>query len=131
MRKPFALVSIVCLIAGCGHSETTAPASTTRAAVGSRVTWRGVAENHKVGAFLLGPGIFVDLPGTHWPSEVVGRTVEVRGTIVEHHDLPVFVADPNEPPVAGIPVPPGTDLHEASKRFVLEQVEWRVIRGGG
>jgi hypothetical protein len=131
MRNPFALLPLLCLVAGCSHADNSAKAPTTRAAVGSRVTWRGVAENHKVGAFLLGPGIYVDVPGTHWPSEVVGKTVEVQGTIVERHDLPVFIADPNEPPIAGIPAPPGTDLHEASKRFILEQVTWKAVGDGG
>ncbi len=131
MRNALALLTVLCLVAGCSHSDKSVTAKTTRPAVGSRVTWRGVAENHKVGAFLSGAGIYVDLPNTHWPSEVVGKTVEVQGTIVERHDLPVFIADPNEPPVAGIPDPPGTDLHEASKRIILEQVTWKAVGDGG
>ena len=84
-----------------------------------------------MGAFLLGPGLYVDLPDTYWPSGIEGRTVEVQGTLVERHDLPVFIADPNEPAVAGIPVPPGTDLHEASKRLIVEQAKWKAVGDGG
>ena len=125
------LVSIVALSAGCAHRAPTAATAAARPDAGSRVTWRGVAENHKAGAFLAGRGVYVDLPGGSWPSEALDKTVEVTGTIVERHDLPVFVADPNEPPVGGIPVPPGTDLHEASKRLILEQVKWNVVGDGG
>ncbi len=131
MRNVLVLLTVLCLIGGCSHGGKTSTAATTRPTVGSRVTWRGVAANHKLGAFLTGPGIWVDLPETHWPSEVVGKAVEVQGTIVERHDLPVFIADPDEPEVAGIPVPPGTDLHEASRRLVLEQVIWKAVGGGG
>ena len=115
---------------GCSHGVRQPRASTTQPTVGARVTLRGVAENWKAGAFLAGPDIWVDLPGMHWPDEVVGKLVEVKGTVVERHDLPVFIDDPNEPAVAGIPVPPGTDLHGASRRVILERVEWKVVRDG-
>lgn len=131
MRNTLAVLALLFLLAGCSHADKRVDAATTRPAVGSRVTWRGVAENHKVGAFLSGPGIYVDVPDTHWPSEVVGKTVEVQGTIVERHDLPVFIADPNEPSIAGILVPPGTDLHEARKRLILEKVVWKAVGDGG
>lgn len=108
-----------------GAAKEAVPA--TNPAVGLRVTYRGIAQNRKIGAYLDGPGIYVDLPGTQWPSEVCGKPVEAKGTVVERHDLPVFVDDPNKPPVSGIPVPPGTDLHAASRRLVLEQVEWKIV----
>ena len=90
---------------------------------------RGVAENWKVGAVVGGPNIWVDLPATHWPSSVVGKVIEVNGTVVERHDLPVFIDDPKagDSAVAGIPVPPGTDLYAARRRLILEQVEWKVV----
>ncbi len=122
------LVILIAVVAGgCAHARRAEPPVTTRWAVGDRVTWSGVAENHKVGAFLAGPGIYVDLPEKYWPSEISGKRVKVTGTIVERYDLPVFIPDPDEPPVAGIPVPPGTDLHEAAKRYILENVEWATV----
>ena len=148
MRHILSVVTFL-LAAGCAHdppAATPAPgprlvgaadssaayprAAATRPAIGARVTWRGVAANHKVGAFLAGPGIYVDLPGRHWPDTVVGKPVEVTGTIVECHDLPVFIQDPDELPTAGIPVRPGTDLHEAGRRFILEDVEWKRVPVG-
>jgi hypothetical protein len=131
MRTVLVTLSLVGFLTGCRQPQLASPTSTTRPGVGSHVTWQGVAVNHKVGAFLTGPGIYVDVADTHWPSDVVGKTVEVRGVIVERHDLPVFIADSNEPPVQGIPMPPGTDLHKASKRYILEQVSWKVVPGGG
>jgi hypothetical protein len=123
---------IVALFAvGCSHPGSPPTSPPTRPMHGSTVTLRGVAENWKVGAFLAGPDIWVDLPDRHWPSEIVGKSVEVKGTMVERHDLPVFINDPNEPPIAGIPVPPGTDLYEASKRLVIEEARWKVVGDGG
>ena len=131
MRTAFSLVFVACLVGGCADGRTTIPASTTQPTIRSRATWRGVAENHKVGAFLRGPGVYVELPDKYWPSEAEGRTVEVQGILVERHDLPVFIADPNEPAIAGIPVPPGTDLHEASKRLIVEEAKWKAVADGG
>jgi len=102
--------------------------------LGERVTLTGTAINHKVGAYLAGDGfgISVDLPGTHWPSELYhggdkSELVRVTGTITEVADLPVFIADSNTPPVQSIPVPEGTDLEQARKRFILKSVEWTRI----
>jgi hypothetical protein len=44
------------------------------------------------------------------------------------HDLPVFVQKPGEPPLQGIPVPEGTDLHAASRRYVVRDATWSVSR---
>jgi hypothetical protein len=44
------------------------------------------------------------------------------------HDLPVFVQKPGEPPRQGIPVPEGTDLHAASRRYVVRDATWSVSR---
>ncbi len=127
MRNLVASLVVGLAAIGCGHNKPKPPSPTTQKIVGSRVQLRGVAENWKVGAYLGGQEVWVDLPNREWPEAVNGRTVEVTGTLVERHDLPVFIQDPSKPAKAGMPVPPGTDLHEASRRLVLENVEWKVI----
>ena len=103
--------------------------------IGTKVVVTGKAVNHKIGAYLLTNkgGIYIDLPETHWPNELYfggdnGETVTVTGTVVERNDLPVFIPNPNEPQIQGIPVSEGTDLEKASKRFVLESVEWNKTK---
>jgi hypothetical protein len=135
MRHAPLLLAIV-FGGGCtpGSPQRSAPATqpaapATQPAVGARVTLHGVAENEKVGAFLTGPNVWVDLPGEQWPPGVIGKAVEVTGTVAERHDLPVFITEPGGPPRGGIPVPPGTDLRQASRRLVLERVEWAEAEG--
>ena len=136
MRIAALLLTIVWLLAACApgartvSDATTRPIATTPPGARAQGTWRGTAENPKVGAFLSGPDVYVELPDIYWPEPVLGRTVEVQGTVVERHDLPVFIADPDGPVVGGIPVPPGTNLHEAAKRLVLERVTWKLVGDG-
>lgn len=58
----------------------------------------------------------------------LGAWVRVRGTVVERSDRPVFVADPNGPIMQGVPVPPGTDLEQARKRWVIEHATVSLLR---
>ncbi len=102
--------------------------------LGKRVTVTGMAINRKVGAFVAfeGSGIYVDLPSNAWPIGLYhgdgnGEVVEVTGTVTQRSDLPVFIQQPGEEPKAGIPVPPGTDLNVAAKRYILEAVEWKRV----
>ena len=106
--------------------------------LGQCVTVHGKALNHKLGAYLEGDeyGIYVDLPDTHWPSGLYfgkgdGEQVTVTGTVVERNDVPVFIPNPNKPLVQSVPVPEGTDLEGASKRYVLESVEYQKSNNGG
>lgn len=106
--------------------------------VGETVTLTGKAVNHKLMATLYGGdyAIYVDLPdSTHWPDGLYhgrdeGEIVQVTGTIAYRKMLPVFVADPGSPPVSGMPVPQGTDLEEAAKAYVLEDVSWKRVTVG-
>ncbi len=101
------------------------------APMGSTVTLTGIAENHKVGAALSYDGhggIYVLHPQTHWPVELVGVKVRVTGILQELHDLPVFIADPADPSIQGMPRPVGTDLEEASKRVVIAEPTWVVVK---
>jgi hypothetical protein len=64
-----------------------------------------------------------------WKDDVRGTRVEVTGRVIERHDLPVFVQREGDLPKAGMPVPPGTDLEAASRRFLLSDVKWRPAPG--
>ncbi len=104
-----------------------------REKLGQRVTVRGEAHNAKMGALLQGEGftISVDLPGDAWPDGLYhgddkGELVEVTGLVVQRNDLPVFIPEPGEPMRQSVHVPPGSDPDEARKRYVLENVEWKL-----
>ena len=78
---------------------------------------------------MKGDSFYVWIDGLHdWPSNYVGRSVEVVGLLEERYDLPVFIQKPDKPLVQGIPVPQGTDLHDASRRFVVRDAKWRLLR---
>ncbi|MBI5208764.1 MAG: hypothetical protein HY927_02175 [Elusimicrobia bacterium] len=95
------------------------------------VTLEGTAADQKLGAVLLtGDGV-VWIDGLEsWPSGYYkggrdGRRLRVKGRLVEREDLPVF----ESPPAgglqrSGVPVPAGTDLRKASRRFVLTKASW-------
>lgn len=124
--------AIALMFIGCArHHDAVAVtrADLLRSSVGQRVSLVGVAEPRKLGAALRGGDFYVWIDGLHdWPTEYVGQRVEVVGVLEERHDLPVFVQKPDEPPVQGIPVPEGTDLHEASRRYVVKDARWSVAR---
>ena len=84
-----------------------------------------------IGRFLVGCTHRHDVRRLDRPEAIpgaLGQRVEVVGVLEERHDLPVFVLRAGEPTIAGIPVPEGTALHAASRRFVLTQPQWRVLR---
>ncbi len=102
--------------------------------VGQRLTVRGEAHNAKMGALVQGEDftIWVDLPDQYWPTgmyhgEDKGEVVEVTGLVVQRNDVPVFIPEHGEPIRQGVPVPPDTDLQEAQKRYILENVEWKLV----
>jgi len=93
--------------------------------LGQRVTFEGLAVNMKLGAGLkIGDHtLFMDGMST-WPDAYHNgggepKRVTVTGTLIVRHDLPVFVQEEGAPIMTGMPVPPGTDLHEASRRYLL------------
>jgi hypothetical protein len=94
--------------------------------LGETVTVVGVAENLKLGARLEVDAGAIWIDGLDaWPDDLLGRRLVVTGRVIERHDLPVFVRKEGEPEIAGMPVPPGTDLHEASRRFLLAGARWQ------
>ena len=99
--------------------------------VGKLVTVEGVAINVKVGAALYGDGeaIFIDginswADGNYFGGERGKSRLRVTGTVIERHDLPVFIPKKGELTPQGIPVPEGTDLHKASRRFLIQNPKW-------
>jgi hypothetical protein len=95
------------------------------AKLGQRVTFEGLAVNMKLGAGLMVGDHVIHMDGmSSWPEgyyEGRGKEkkVAVTGTLIVRHDLPVFVQEEGAPIMSGMPVPPGTDLHEASRRYLL------------
>lgn len=100
---------------------------------GKTVTVEGKALDARMGALLAGDGPEVWIDGRDcWPSGLYlggdrGKRVRVTGTVIERADLPVFVAEEGELPKAGMPVPPGTDLQQASRRWLLRDARWTVL----
>lgn len=103
-----------------------------RALLGRTITLEGQALNARSGA-LLSEGkreIWIDLDG--WPAGYSqggdrGKRVRVTGTVVERADLPVFVEKKGELPKSGIPVPEGTDLEKAARRYLLQDPTWTLL----
>ena len=62
-----------------------------------------------------------------WPLEVRGKWVQVAGKVIERADLPVFVHREGEPQMQGMPVPAGTDLEKARRRFLLTEARWKLL----
>ena len=116
------LVSLALSLVGSAHAQD------LQARLGQPVTLEGFAEGRKLGAVLRGSGFEVWIDRLdEWPASANGRKVRVTGILEERHDLPVHVQKTGEPPVAGIPVPEGTDLRQASRRYVVREAKWSLI----
>ena len=116
------------------HRAEKQPPSWLDSNLGRQVTLEGKATNRKEGAHLSTSHGSIYIDGLEsWPAGYYlggqdGRMVSVTGTLIKRYDLPVFENKPNlEAPPAGIPVPPGTDLHEAAKRYLLTKAVWRLV----
>ena len=94
--------------------------------LGREVTVEGKAVNLKTGAQVSTDHGAIYIDGLDsWPEV---RRVRVKGTLIKRYDLPVFENRPGvENPSAGIPVKPGADLREASKRYLLTSATWKII----
>jgi hypothetical protein len=103
--------------------------SKMHAQLGQQVTLEGIAEARRLGAALRGHDFDVWIDQLQdWPRDYVGQRVRVTGVLDERHDLPVFIQKPGEPAAGGIPVPEGTDLHAASRRYVVRDAQWSLIK---
>ena len=52
------------------------------------------------------------------------KTVKLTGVLIEAYDLPVYIHKKGEPLRSGIPVPEGTDLKQASHRYLIKNYKW-------
>ena len=105
-----------------------------RSLVGQKIVVVGTAVNAKLGAQVLakdGSAIWIDemesWPEGYYFGEDDGKILKVTGTVIEKYDLPVYVPQKGEPEKSGIAVEEGTDLKEASHRFLLKNAKWEVI----
>jgi hypothetical protein len=108
-------------------AETTSPGK-----VGQTVTLEGTAANAKAGALLQLKDGVIWIDGLDaWPEGFYtrgqGKHLRVTGTVIEKHDLPVFVQRPGEPAPAGIPVTSEEEREKASYRRLLKDAKWTVI----
>jgi hypothetical protein len=65
-------------------------------------------------------------PDGYYKGGSNGVKVRVTGTVIERHDLPVFVQE-DSIMKTGMPVQKGTDLKKASHRFLLSNAKWEII----
>jgi len=94
---------------------------------GKKITVEGKAMTAKVGPMLVGEGPDLWIGGVDDWLDREGKRLRVTGIVRERNDLPVFVPQDGAPPMAGIPVPPGTDLAKASHRYLLDVHEVEII----
>jgi hypothetical protein len=114
--------------AAASSSASTSLPSPWEARLGQVVTIEGTAEDAKLGAVLTRPGDMVWIDGLDaWPRGLRGKRVQVTGKVIQRADLPVFVQREGEPQEQGIPVPPGTDVEKARRRFLLTEARWKVV----
>lgn len=99
-----------------------------------KITITGTAINGKLGAMLITEdrtSIWIEgidsWPAGYYLGGDNGKTLKVTGTLIEKYDLPVFIYKEDESPKSGIPVPEGTDLKEASRRYLLKNADWKII----
>jgi hypothetical protein len=136
MHVRSSLLSVLCSIGVLAGTSAKAQSKADRwkDQLGKQVTLTGEAHNAKMGAFLEGEdfSIWVDLPNDAWPDGMYhgndkGDVVVVTGTVVQRADVPAFIPKDGEPPMQGVAMPPGTDLEEARKRYILENVTWKPM----
>ena len=106
------------------------PAAGLQSELGKELVVEGTAANTKLGAMIETDRGVLWIDGLEsWPEGICpgggrGKRIRVTGILIERADLPVFAEKPGEPPVQGMPVPPGTELSQARKRYLLHQARW-------
>ncbi|EDM25268.1 hypothetical protein LNTAR_24853 [Lentisphaera araneosa HTCC2155] len=80
-----------------------------------KVSFSGTIERWKLGNAISNSTSTIWIEG-----EINFEDIKVTGTLIKKYDLPVFIMEKDMKAVpAGIPVEPGTDLKEASKRYII------------
>lgn len=97
--------------------------------LGKEITIIGKASNVKLGAILNTRESSIWIDGRNsWSEKYCNETLEVTGTVIEKYDLPVFIHKEGDPMRSGMPVPEGTNLREASRRYLLTNAKWKIIK---
>jgi len=121
---PFIFASMLLFAGGCAQNGPikVGEQPIDRSLLGKQVVVCGNAQDRKSGICVeTYAGDVVYMPdGFKIPGFVRNMRVRISGVLREDHNLPVFIPEPGEQK-GGIPVPPGTDLHAASHRWVLTQ----------
>lgn len=140
MNKIGTMIMIVSALTACTPSgdpagEARTPPLSSDAAwesqLGQLVTIDGDAEDAKLGALLITGSGMIWIDGLDaWPSNVRGKRLVVTGKVIQRSDLPVFVHEEGEPEMQGMPVPAGTDVEKARRRFLLAEPAWKVLGQG-
>ena len=130
------LLYLVLILTSCSSSRVINQLSNEKldTLIGEKISVTGTAINAKLGALLTttnGGTIWIN-ELNEWPEDYYlggdnGKTVRVTGIVIEKHDLPVFISKKDEPPKSGMPVPEGTGLEEARRRFLLKNATWEII----
>lgn len=100
---------------------------------GKKVTIIGKTINLHLGAMVKTEGYSIWIenldcwPNGYYLGEDKCKTVRITGKIIQKSDLPVFLYKEGDPIRSGIPVPEGTDLKKAKRRFLLRNADWEVI----
>ncbi len=136
MKTLVRAITTICamtLVIGCNSSKSTSSERKNEnpfaVQLGKRITLIGIAENLKEGARLGGfeRQIFID-DMESWPDELYGKKVTVTGTLIERHDLPVYIPEHENDYRCARPYPIGTDLHEAAQRYLLKDAKWMIVK---
>ncbi len=92
--------------------------------VKERVT---ICPRRSCGAALLSKGFRIWIDDLrNWPNEMWGKSVSVTGVVIGRYDLTVFIPSRRNRGIQGIPIPKGTDLHNASHRYLLKDTTWKL-----
>lgn len=101
---------------------------------GKRVEIEGNAVNYHIGPAVRTTDtctIYIDnldsWPLGYYLGDDSSTVVRVKGKLIIQSDLPVFIQKDGVPDQHGMPVPEGTNLKEARKRYVLKNATWEVI----
>jgi hypothetical protein len=100
---------------------------------GRCVVAEGYASGAKIGPRLEGGGWAIGVALAEPGGDVAwwrlsGARVRVQGVVTQRADLPVFIQKEGEPIMQGMPVPEGTDLDKARRRYVLERASVTRLR---
>ncbi len=115
------------------YSNSSSPIDITRqnkqnkeSFLNKKVTISGVASNVKMGAIIDTPeGFIYSADFESWPEGYYRKKVTATGILIKKYDLPVFIQKKGDPLRSGMPRPPGTNLKEASKRFLLKNIKYQ------